>query len=85
MLPLALRAKVAAFLGGIFLAAGLMMVLGGSLSNFLAGEAGGADIGGTLGKRPPFFLPSNSGCILGKTPPDAMVTCLSSWKRTCHD
>lgn len=39
-----------------------------------AGEAGPERPGDGIVAKRPFFLANNSGWILGRTPPDAMVT-----------
>ena len=77
-LPLDFVVEVAAFLGGSFFAATDGITLGFFMLEDDA-EVRADGMGGlTFGNRPPFFLLSNSGCIFGSTPPDAMVTCFSN-------
>ncbi len=64
---------IASLLGGAFLAAGVST----ALAFFFA--AGGGVMGmAAVGNLPPFFRVRSSGWILGKTPPDAIVTPCSS-------
>ena len=63
--------------GGIFLAAGVKTA--GLAFTFL--ETGTGETGtGWFGNLPPFLRANSSGWILGSTPPEAIVTPLSSYK-----
>ncbi len=65
-----------AFFGGIFFAAGV------KTGDFFFGAVTGKGEDGDVGNFPPFFLDKSSGWILGRTPPEAIVTPRKSWKIT---
>lgn len=80
-------APVATFFIGVDGAAFFVGVVGlrtAAVPEVLAFFAAGGPTVGTavnwLGNLPPFFRPINSGCIFGRTPPDAIVTCRSNYK-----